>query len=127
MRVALVGGGLSGTLTAANLVRRAGDAVRVTLLERRGDFGPGVAYSTTDEQHRLNVPAARMSAFSDDPDHFLRWARRTLGDVDAAAYLPRARYGDERYARLVAVKDRYDPDNVFRLNQNIKPSASARG
>jgi hypothetical protein len=34
----------------------------------------------------------------------------------------RAAYGDEIYSRLVALKDRYDPENVFRMNQNIKPS-----
>jgi FAD/FMN-containing dehydrogenase len=34
----------------------------------------------------------------------------------------RAAYGAERYARLVDVKDRWDPDNVFRLNHNIAPS-----
>jgi FAD/FMN-containing dehydrogenase len=34
-------------------------------------------------------------------------------------------YGDEKYQRLVALKDRYDPDNLFRLNQNIKPSRHA--
>jgi FAD/FMN-containing dehydrogenase len=34
-------------------------------------------------------------------------------------------YGQEKYDRLVALKDRYDPTNLFRLNQNIAPSAGA--
>ena len=32
-------------------------------------------------------------------------------------------YGLETYARLVALKKKYDPANLFRLNQNIDPSA----
>jgi hypothetical protein len=34
-------------------------------------------------------------------------------------------YGAEKYERLVALKDRYDPDNLFRGNQNIKPSRAS--
>jgi len=34
-----------------------------------------------------------------------------------------AAYGEETYRRLVALKDEYDLTNVFRLNQNIEPSA----
>lgn len=46
-----------------------------------------------------------------------------LGD-DGAAGLRRA-YSDAKLARLTAVKDAYDPDNRFHLNQNIPPSAGA--
>jgi FAD/FMN-containing dehydrogenase len=44
-----------------------------------------------------------------------------LGDSDAA----RSAYGDETYSRLESLKSTYDPTNVFRLNQNIKPVASS--
>jgi FAD/FMN-containing dehydrogenase len=42
-----------------------------------------------------------------------------LGDPDAA----RSAYGEETYARLVELKNEYDPTNVFRRNQNIEPTA----
>jgi FAD/FMN-containing dehydrogenase len=34
----------------------------------------------------------------------------------------RQAYGEAKYRRLVALKDRLDPHNVFRMNQNIAPS-----
>lgn len=43
-----------------------------------------------------------------------------LGDFDAAGV--RRAYTPDKLERLTAVKDRYDPDNVFRLNANIAPS-----
>jgi FAD/FMN-containing dehydrogenase len=43
-----------------------------------------------------------------------------LGDAGAA----RSSYSEETYGRLVGLKDKYDPTNLFRLNQNIEPSAA---
>jgi hypothetical protein len=48
-------------------------------------------------------------------------AGRYVNDVAETAEDPRAIYGAEKYDRLVAVKRAWDPDNVFRLNQNIRP------
>ena len=41
---------------------------------------------------------------------------------DSGADTVRMAYPSATYARLVAVKDRYDPTNLFHLNQNIHPS-----
>jgi FAD/FMN-containing dehydrogenase len=41
--------------------------------------------------------------------------------VESGEGVVRSIYGDAKYDRLVALKRRYDPDNVFRLNQNVRP------
>ena len=60
-----------------------------------------------DAVHRYNAGGAYVNFMMDDE-----------GDARV-----RASYGDN-YARLAAVKKRYDPGNLFRVNQNIKPAAA---
>jgi uncharacterized NAD(P)/FAD-binding protein YdhS len=92
--IAIVGGGASGALVAAQLVRQ-GFSGRIALLEMRARLGHGLAYSTSLEQHLLNVPAGKMSAFPDQPAHFLEWLRaRNAPGAAADAFAPRRLYGE---------------------------------
>ena len=74
--VVIVGGGFSGTALAARLARRGIDNV---LIEGGGRAGRGVAYSTREAAHVLNVRAEVMSAFPEEPDHFVRLAEAEGG------------------------------------------------
>jgi len=87
--VAIVGGGASGSLVAIQLLRQARSPLSIVLVERGERTGRGIAYSTSDPLHLLNVPASRMSALPDVPDHFASWARTSDG-----AFVARGRYGD---------------------------------
>src|SRR4029079_19469731 len=96
LAIIIVGGGASGVLLAAHLLSDQGADIRVTLLEKRPAFGQGLAYSTTLDDHILNVSALGMSAYADDPEHFWRWLKaqgRIDGD-DQRVYVPLHVYAD---------------------------------
>jgi uncharacterized NAD(P)/FAD-binding protein YdhS len=89
-RVAIIGGGFSGAVLAAHLARRGRAAPDIILIEKSRRFGPGLAYGTRDPAHLLNVRASNLSAFPDQPDHFVRW----LGGGDVRTrFAPRMKYG----------------------------------
>jgi uncharacterized NAD(P)/FAD-binding protein YdhS len=96
-RVAIIGAGFSGSLLAVQLLRRFLPGGRVYLMEKNANFGRGLAYSTGNPNHVLNVRAGRMSAFADEPEHFADWLR---SHAEAAAgwsgsdrFVPRRLYG----------------------------------
>jgi hypothetical protein len=87
-----------------------------------------------DAAYVLNIQAAWEAPH--ETNRYIDWARDfwnamqpfSTGGVyvnflseDEGGDRVRAAYGD-RYARLVALKNRYDPTNLFHLNQNIKPT-----
>lgn len=93
------------------------------------------AFAQRTSPYILNVIARSIDGekFTEDTE----WARDTrealAGYGPGAMYVNftgeggedkvRASYPADTYAKLVGVKDRYDPTNLFRLNQNIRPSA----
>jgi uncharacterized NAD(P)/FAD-binding protein YdhS len=92
--VAIVGAGFCGTVTAINLLRQAHLLpLRILLIDHQ-PHGRGAAYGPHADQHLLNVPAGRMSAFSADPLDFLRYAQRRMPGATAEDFLPRTLYGD---------------------------------
>ena len=110
--VAVIGGGFSGLCVAANLHRAANGPARVLVFER-AVVGNGVAYGTREPVHLLNGPAGNLSAFDDQPDHFVDFlagdaAAQPFIDPDAplrGQYVPRLLYA--RYlARIAAELER---------------------
>jgi FAD/FMN-containing dehydrogenase len=100
----------------------------------------GSAYANRDAPYVLHIIATWQDPAGDE-QHF-DWARGFADEIQPfgrrATYLNfitnegedrvRAAYGgDEAYERLVALKDTYDPENVFHRNQNILPSAMRTG
>ncbi len=92
--VAIVGCGFSGTMVAVHLARQGPDSPRVLMFERDERLARGVAYGTSSPEHLLNVPARLMSAFPDEPDHFLNWLRDRDPAVQPGAFVSRQVYGD---------------------------------
>lgn len=93
--IAVVGGGYSGVMTAVNLLRQgSGTSLTVLLIEPRPQAGRGLAYSIWDDSMLLNVPAGNMSAFSDDPSHFLNYCKELDPSLNGGSFVSRRIYGD---------------------------------
>lgn len=94
-RITIIGGGASGTLLTANLLRHSnGSRLAVNVVEKRERLARGVAYSTDVDCHLLNVPASRMGAFPDAVGDFHSWlGANGCDDYDANAFVPRTLFG----------------------------------
>ncbi|NTJ43669.1 FAD-dependent oxidoreductase [Agrobacterium larrymoorei] len=91
--VAVIGSGFSAISAAINLLRLLPEQASIAIVGDESGFGRGTAYRTELHLHRLNVPAARMSAFADRPSDFLEWLEKRQSSVDAGGFASRHDYG----------------------------------
>lgn len=105
-RVAIIGAGFSGSLFAINLVRHHGPEA---LLIERGAFGRGIAYSTGNADHLLNVRASNMSALPDQPAHFADWLVAHDRTASSSDFALRGTYGAYLSELLAATADQAGP------------------
>jgi FAD/FMN-containing dehydrogenase len=114
----------------------------VTLIEAKGGAIPRVpedSMALIGRQMRFAYYGISQWEPGDDADAHIQWARdlgaamepySTRGIalnfvMDEGNERVQASFGPEKYPRLVALKDEYDPGNLFSRNQNIRPSGSA--
>lgn len=113
--VVIIGGGFSGTAVAIHLARLTTEPLHITVVEPRATLGGGVAYSTFEAAHRINVPAARMQLSGDEKGDFDRWYRQQQAfrqDPDAlrpdgAVYPQRSQFGHylaEKFAQAAQLR-----------------------
>lgn len=107
MHVVIVGGGATGIIAALCILREAHPDNRVTLIEGTPNLGAGVAYSTTDESLLLNVRALQMSAYADQPNHFVEWLTSHKNQPDGEAFVPRAWFAQYLRATLMAAVNQH--------------------
>ncbi|MBW7869371.1 MAG: FAD-binding oxidoreductase [Brumimicrobium sp.] len=92
------------------------------------------AYSFRNAGYAININTQWQNHSS--PDKHIDWARKTqqlttpysmgsgyinFASADETEQRVVATYGNNKYKKLVDLKRKFDPDNFFRLNQNIKP------
>jgi hypothetical protein len=119
---------INSPLTAFPIWQRGGAAARVGEDE--------TAFGGRSAGHTFNITAVTRSGEGFDQER--EWVRNfwsALEPYHTSVYVNflmeegeeriRQAYGAEKYDRLKALKRRYDPDNFFRLNQNIGPAATA--
>ncbi|NCA20418.1 MAG: hypothetical protein EBS86_04695 [Crocinitomicaceae bacterium] len=97
--IAIIGGGFSGTILTRHLIEL-NESICITVFNYNNKLSKGVAYDCNQKSSLLNVPAGKISAFSYDVNHFLKWClkketyKNDNPELIAGAFLPRQLYGE---------------------------------
>jgi uncharacterized NAD(P)/FAD-binding protein YdhS len=117
------GNGASAVLLVCALARQAGQGLAIVLIGKNAEHGRGIAYSTRNPNHLLNVPAGRMSADTNRPDQFVQWlvARGIVLQAWPQTFVARTLYG-AYLADLLDTTLKSNPDLDVRFVQGAVQS-----
>ena len=106
-RVAIIGGGAAAaTLLGELLARKLPHPLHLDWYTGGVSHGRGLAYGTTSDRHLLNVRAASMSLFANQPGGFLDFVKRNDPATAGTDFLPRRYYGDYLEAEVAGALQR---------------------
>lgn len=123
--VAIVGGGFTGASTAFHLARDRSLPLRIVVVEPRAGLGQGLAYSTADPSHRINVPAARMTMDCAEKSGLQNWLDRRRIALSAGTCLATGEAFVQRGLVAQYVADNLAPHLASGRVRHLRASALA--
>jgi uncharacterized NAD(P)/FAD-binding protein YdhS len=106
LTIVIIGGGAAGVSVLAQLTKKytenKQEDVKIIVIEKNDNVGPGLAYSTEDNSHIINLSAENMSPIPGDPKHFIKWLQSKESkwkllfpdfDIQKCSFPPRALFG----------------------------------
>ena len=92
--IVVIGGGAAATFLLHGFAADGGSTRPVVIVDPAERIGPGVAYSTPDPVHLMNVCRIRLSVDGDGGEDLIGWLGERGVTANADTYLQRSMYGD---------------------------------
>ncbi|MGG7036802.1 MAG: FAD/NAD(P)-binding protein [Flavobacterium sp.] len=98
--IGIIGAGFTGTMTAVQLIKKSNNPCEIIIINESETLNKGFAYNPYSDKHLLNVIAGKMSAFPEEPNHFIDWVmerpefKNKDRELISNSFLPRKIFGE---------------------------------
>lgn len=117
--IAIVGGGISGTLTVLNCIKQNKAPLKIIWFDAKKQFCKGLAYTTTNDHFLLNVRANNMSIFADEPTHFVNWLGQHHPEFNANDFVSRKLFGEYVTATFENLKHTNPSVSIEKIEEEV--------
>jgi uncharacterized NAD(P)/FAD-binding protein YdhS len=121
--IAIIGGGATGVSVLTQLITQFESVstqirLKIYLIETTSKIGPGLAYSTDNKHHILNMSAETMGIYPEKSGDFVEWLKESKSyfsdhsEAINSQYLPRLLYGKYLENRFQLALDRAKKNEI---------------